>query len=249
MELDGEEVSRFREKPADGDGWINGAFFVLEPGVFEYIDGDATSWERGPMVRLAADRQLGRLSPRLFLAMHGYSARKASCSRNCGPKARRLGKHGSDGMRILVTGHRGYIGSVLVDRLKAAGHDVVGMDSELYEECTFGGEIRRSGIPTIHRDIRELSPADLEGVEAIAHLAGVCNDPLGGSVAGDDLRHQSRGDCTAGANRQDRAASAGLCFLRPAASMAPPDKIGSTNGRSPIRSPLMGHPNGMPSAS
>jgi nucleoside-diphosphate-sugar epimerase len=85
-------------------------------------------------------------------------------------------------MRILVTGHRGYIGSVLVNLLSAAGHDVVGMDSQLYEECTFGGDgPLKVGdrIPTIHRDIRELSPADLEGVEAIAHLAGVCNDPLG----------------------------------------------------------------------
>jgi len=58
LELDGEDVSCFREKPADGEGWINGAFFVLEPGVFEYIDGDDTSWERGPMVELAANGQL-----------------------------------------------------------------------------------------------------------------------------------------------------------------------------------------------
>jgi glucose-1-phosphate cytidylyltransferase len=56
--LDGEEISGFREKPAEGEGWINGAFFVLEPRIFEYIDGDATSWERESMVRLAADRQL-----------------------------------------------------------------------------------------------------------------------------------------------------------------------------------------------
>jgi len=56
--LDGDNVSCFREKPADGEGWINGAFFVFEPGVFEYIDSDATSWERESMVRLAADRQL-----------------------------------------------------------------------------------------------------------------------------------------------------------------------------------------------
>ena len=58
VEIDGENVNCFREKPVDDDYWINGAFFVLEPGVLEYIDGDDTSWERGPMVRLAADRQL-----------------------------------------------------------------------------------------------------------------------------------------------------------------------------------------------
>src|SRR6201997_3763810 len=81
-------------------------------------------------------------------------------------------------MRILVTGHRGYIGSVLVDRIKAGGHEVVGVDTELYEDCTFGGN-KDSGISTINKDIRELSPSDLDGINAIAHLAGICNDPLG----------------------------------------------------------------------
>jgi nucleoside-diphosphate-sugar epimerase len=81
-------------------------------------------------------------------------------------------------MRILVTGHRGYIGSVLVDLLSVAGHDVVGIDNELYDECTFGSEAP-SGIARINRDIRDLSSADLAGIDAIAHLAGVCNDPLG----------------------------------------------------------------------
>jgi nucleoside-diphosphate-sugar epimerase len=85
---------------------------------------------------------------------------------------------GVTGMRVLVTGHRGYIGSPLVERLKTAGHEVVGVDTELYEDCTFGLN-KDSGVRTINRDIRELSPADLEGIDAIAHLAGVCNDPLG----------------------------------------------------------------------
>lgn len=58
IELDGDIVSRFREKLADTEGWINGAFFVLEPGVFRYIRGDATSWEHESMDQLSADRQL-----------------------------------------------------------------------------------------------------------------------------------------------------------------------------------------------
>jgi glucose-1-phosphate cytidylyltransferase len=58
LQLDHEQVRGFREKPGDGEGWINGAFFVLEPGVFEYIQDDTTSWEREVMGQLAAKGQL-----------------------------------------------------------------------------------------------------------------------------------------------------------------------------------------------
>ncbi len=56
--FNGDEVAQFSEKPQTVEGWINGAFFVLEPGVFDYIDGDDTQWEKEPMERLAADGQL-----------------------------------------------------------------------------------------------------------------------------------------------------------------------------------------------
>ncbi len=56
--FDGDRVAKFTEKPQIGEGWINGAFFVLEPGVFDYIDGDSTVWEHEPLERLAADGQL-----------------------------------------------------------------------------------------------------------------------------------------------------------------------------------------------
>lgn len=58
LSFDGDRVVRFMEKPQTGEGWINGGFFVLEPGVMEYIDGDQTIWEREPLERLAADEQL-----------------------------------------------------------------------------------------------------------------------------------------------------------------------------------------------
>jgi len=56
--LEDDKVVQFREKPKDAEGWINGAFFVLEPGVFEYIEGDDTQWEIEPLERLARDGQL-----------------------------------------------------------------------------------------------------------------------------------------------------------------------------------------------
>ena len=58
LEIDGSVISEFSEKPQTGEGWINGAFFVLEPGVFDYIDGDTTQWEKEPLENLARDGQL-----------------------------------------------------------------------------------------------------------------------------------------------------------------------------------------------
>lgn len=58
MKFDDDRVIEFDEKPQIGEGWINGAFFVLEPGIFDYIDGDEIVWEREPLERLAADEQL-----------------------------------------------------------------------------------------------------------------------------------------------------------------------------------------------
>ena len=58
IEMDGDKVVSFSEKPQLGEGWINGAFFVLEPGVFDYIEGDEDQWERAPLENIAKDGQL-----------------------------------------------------------------------------------------------------------------------------------------------------------------------------------------------
>ena len=80
-------------------------------------------------------------------------------------------------MRVLVTGHLGYIGTVMTPRLQAAGHDLVGLDSDLYKRCTFGDSL--PAVPWIKKDIRDVQISDLEGFEAVIHLAGLSNDPLG----------------------------------------------------------------------
>ncbi len=58
MEFDGDRIREFTEKPQTAEGWINGAFFVVEPQVFDYIDGDDTQFEKGPLERLAAEGEL-----------------------------------------------------------------------------------------------------------------------------------------------------------------------------------------------
>lgn len=80
-------------------------------------------------------------------------------------------------MRVLVTGHKGYIGTVMVPMLIAEGHEVVGLDSDLYKSCTFTEGL--FDIPDINTDIRDVEKDDLIGFEAILHLAGLSNDPLG----------------------------------------------------------------------
>jgi nucleoside-diphosphate-sugar epimerase len=82
-------------------------------------------------------------------------------------------------MKVLVTGHRGYIGSVLVPVLLSAGHDVVGLDSDLYRRCTFGPATALPAVPSIDRDIRDVTATEVEGFEAVIHLAALSNDPLG----------------------------------------------------------------------
>ncbi len=82
-------------------------------------------------------------------------------------------------MRVLVTGHNGYVGTVLVPMLVKAGHDVVGLDTDLYQAATFGEENGTVAIPAIQKDVRDVTHADIDGVDAILHLAGLSNDPLG----------------------------------------------------------------------
>jgi nucleoside-diphosphate-sugar epimerase len=85
--------------------------------------------------------------------------------------------HTLKAQRVLVTGHLGYLGSCLVPRLQAAGHRVVGCDTDLFAACSFGAE--PAPCPNLGRDVRDVSTAELAGFDAVIHLAGLCNDPLG----------------------------------------------------------------------
>ena len=80
-------------------------------------------------------------------------------------------------MRVLLTGHKGYIGAVAVPLLRAAGHAVTGLDTDLYAGCDFGAPLE--SIPELRKDLRGLTCADLDGFDAVVHLAALSNDPLG----------------------------------------------------------------------
>lgn len=80
-------------------------------------------------------------------------------------------------MRVLLTGHKGYIGAVAGPVFRSGGHEVVGLDTDLYEGADFGQPLGM--ISEVRKDIRNLTTADLEGFDSVFHLAALSNDPLG----------------------------------------------------------------------
>ncbi|NND71963.1 MAG: SDR family oxidoreductase [Rhodothermales bacterium] len=81
-------------------------------------------------------------------------------------------------MKVLVTGHLGYIGTVMVPELIERGHDVVGLDSDLFRECSFD-DTSIVRVPELIKDVRDVSISDMRGFDAVIHLANLSNDPLG----------------------------------------------------------------------
>jgi nucleoside-diphosphate-sugar epimerase len=94
-------------------------------------------------------------------------------------------------MKVLLTGHKGYIGAVAGPILRSAGHEVRGLDTDLFAGCDFGDA--SPAIPEVRKDLRDLTRADLEGFDAVVHLAALSNDPLGNldSQLTYDINHHS----------------------------------------------------------
>jgi nucleoside-diphosphate-sugar epimerase len=93
--------------------------------------------------------------------------------------------------RLLVTGHNGYVGSVMAPHLLRSGYEVVGLDTGYFGQCTFVPDM--TDIPVVRKDIRELDASDLEGFDAVVHLAALSNDPIGNLDAGwtDDINFRA----------------------------------------------------------
>ena len=130
----------FSEKPQTREGWINGAFFVLEPEVFDYIDGDETHWEKEPLEQLGARRPTDGLPAQLFLAVHGYAAGK-EVSRELWESGNAPWKIWEEKHASTSNGSRGIHRNGAGAHAVAAGHELTGLDSDLFERCTFGDGI------------------------------------------------------------------------------------------------------------
>ena len=94
-------------------------------------------------------------------------------------------------MKIMVTGHAGYIGSVLTPMLIHAGHEVIGFDADFFAGCDFNHDV--VAVPSVHKDIRDVVPNDLKGFDAVIHLAALSNDPLSdlNPVSTYEINHQA----------------------------------------------------------
>lgn len=79
--------------------------------------------------------------------------------------------------KVLVTGHAGYIGCIMTRVLQEAGHEITGLDTEFFAGCDLG--VVPDMVKHLHKDIRDVTPDDLRGCDAVVHMAALCNDPLG----------------------------------------------------------------------
>jgi nucleoside-diphosphate-sugar epimerase len=118
-------------------------------------------------------------------------------------------------VKILVTGHHGFIGSVTVPLLLAAGHEVSGLDTLFYEGCDLHPD--EAQVPALKIDIRDVRAEHLEGVDAVVHLAGLSNDPLGDLSPG--LTRDINFEATVGVARAAREAGVGRFVFASSCSM------------------------------
>jgi nucleoside-diphosphate-sugar epimerase len=119
-------------------------------------------------------------------------------------------------MRVLVTGHHGYIGAVLAPILANAGHEVVGLDTFYYRDCDFGSDAWEPA-QLLSVDVRDADVSWLDGIDAVVHLAALSNDPVGDLNA--SLTHEINGDASVALARAAKQAGVGRYVFASSCSM------------------------------
>ena len=232
---DGGLVAEFSEKPQLGEGWINGAFFVLEPGVFDYIEGDMTHVGARAARAAGRGRAADGLPARVVLAVHGHAPRQGAARAALGERAAALEGLGSGaGARHRPRRLHRLASLVAAARARPATRSSGSTPSSTAAAAL--GRRARSRVPALERDIRDVDADELRGFDAVVHLAGDLERPARRLPARDDVRDQPPRDDAARRARRRRRASRGSSSRRRAASTAPPATRSST--RRPTFSPV-----------
>ncbi len=119
-------------------------------------------------------------------------------------------------MKVLVTGHDGYIGRILTRVFVEAGHEPTGLDSGLYDGCDFGPSVE-AGVPELRLDVRDVRPEHLDGYDAVVHLAAISNDPLGSLAP--EVTYEINRDAAVAIARAARAAGVGRFLFSSSCSL------------------------------
>ena len=175
--FDGDRVVEFSEKPQTGEGWINGAFFVMEPEVAEFIEGDSTQFEHEPMETSGRRGQLMAYKHESFWQCMDTLREKHILETlwESGKAPWNVWeRRGERIMRVALTGHLGYVGSVMTPMLVAAGHDVVGFDTDLYRASTFGPDCPAVEVPNVVKDIRDIEARRISTASTPSSISPVC---------------------------------------------------------------------------
>ena len=234
LERDGDAVTGFSEKPRGDGGLINGGFFVLSPRCLDYIEGDDTAWERSPAHPARGDGPDDGLRASRLLAADGHHARQGPAGRPLGVRPGALeelvsalsgARHrsGDNRMRVVITGHQGYIGPVLARHVadRGLGWALTGSTPGFSPISSHGPDPARFFAREIRADVRALSDDVLRGADAVVYLAAVSNDPMGKEFEAATLEINAEA-AVALADRCRRSASGASCSPAVAASMAPP---------------------------
>jgi nucleoside-diphosphate-sugar epimerase len=135
-------------------------------------------------------------------------------------------------VKVVITGHHGYIGSALIPVLREAGHDVLGIDTLYYEGCDL--EAEAESVRTLRLDVRDVGPQHLTGADAVVHLAALSNDPLG--ELRPELTREINYEATVGVARAARDAGVSRFVFASSCSMyGATDSGGAVDERAPLR--------------
>jgi glucose-1-phosphate cytidylyltransferase len=233
LEIDGDQITEFSEKPQAAEGWINGAFFVMEPEIADYIDGDDTLFEREPLERLAAEGQLMAYKHTDFWACMD-TVRDKVMLEGCGSRATPRGRCGTEEAGARHRSRRLHRHRARPDAAASRARGRRHRQRCCSSRACSARTVSRPDIE-LRLDVRDVEPDHFDGVDAVIHLAGMSNDPAGDLNPAATYEINHRASSRLAEIAKDAGVSAS-CSRRRAPPTAPTATTSSTSRPSSCRS-------------